>query len=110
MSADSKTSEAAPVLNAAAAAATVASSLVNPNYNSTLSPQQYQDKYGRVFDSRLTQPDAVHWRICTIIESLLKVAEYHNIKMWADYGTLLGLKRDKGVILWDYDGGERQSE
>ncbi len=31
------------------------------------------------------------------------MAEKHKIQVWADYGTLLGLKRDKGVILWDYD-------
>ncbi len=108
MSAESTTTEAAAhVLNNTSSTITTApaSQLFNPSYNSTLSPQQYQDKYGRVFDSRLTAPDPVHWRICTILESLLKVAEYHNIKMWADYGTLLGLKRDRGVILWDYDGG-----
>jgi hypothetical protein len=38
-----------------------------------------------------------------VLEALLTVAEKHNIQVWADYGTLLGLKRDKGVILWDYD-------
>ena len=51
----------------------------------------------------LSQPDPVHWRICAVLEALLTVAEKHNIPVWADYGTLLGLKRDKGVILWDYD-------
>ncbi len=45
----------------------------------------------------------MHWRICAVLEALLTVAEKHDIQVWADYGTLLGLKRDKGVILWDYD-------
>jgi lipopolysaccharide cholinephosphotransferase len=51
----------------------------------------------------LQTPDPVHWRICSVLESLLTVAEKHGIQMWADYGTLLGLKRERGVILWDYD-------
>lgn len=66
-------------------------------------PLASQEKYGRKFDERLTEPDPVHWRICTVLESLLFVAERHGIQVWADYGTLLGLKRDRHVILWDYD-------
>ena len=42
--------------------------------------------------------------ISTIIETLLAHCEKHNIKIWAEYGTLIGWDRHNGVIPWDYDG------
>jgi len=63
-----------------------------------------QNTYGRDFAEPLSRPDDVFWSLCRVLETLLFVAERHNIPMWAEYGTLLGLKRDGSPILWDYDG------
>lgn len=95
--------DASTVVHPAAEAPLGGLALVNPTYDAAAMPLASQEKYGRVFSSRLDKPDRVYYRICSVLESLLKVAAYHNIQMWADYGTLLGLKRERGVILWDYD-------
>lgn len=38
-----------------------------------------------------------------LLEKLLEVCEKHNLKVWAEGGTLLGTIREKGFIPWDDD-------
>lgn len=38
-----------------------------------------------------------------ITQHILDVCKRHNLKVWADWGTLLGVVRDKGFIPWDDD-------
>lgn len=38
-----------------------------------------------------------------LLKKLLEVCEKHNLRIWAEGGTLLGTVRDKGFIPWDDD-------
>lgn len=38
-----------------------------------------------------------------LLDEILEVADKHNIKIWVDYGTLLGAVRHHGYIPWDDD-------
>lgn len=38
-----------------------------------------------------------------IAKQILEVCNRHNLKVWADWGTLLGMVREKGFIPWDDD-------
>ena len=52
-----------------------------------------------------TKPTDAYWNISRITEELLHHCEKHSITIWAEFGSLIGLKRHGGsVIPWDYDG------
>jgi lipopolysaccharide cholinephosphotransferase len=39
----------------------------------------------------------------TLLDEILEIADKHNIKIWLDYGSLLGAVRHHGYIPWDDD-------
>ena len=39
----------------------------------------------------------------TLLKKLLEVCEKHNLRIWAEGGTMLGTVREKGYIPWDDD-------
>lgn len=39
----------------------------------------------------------------TVLDNILKVADHNHIKVWLDYGSLLGAVRHNGYIPWDDD-------
>lgn len=44
------------------------------------------------------------WRVqMDLLKKLLEVCEKHNLRIWADGGTLLGTVREHGYIPWDDD-------
>ena len=44
------------------------------------------------------------WAIqLTVLDNVLKVADHNHIKVWLDYGSLLGAVRHNGYIPWDDD-------
>jgi lipopolysaccharide cholinephosphotransferase len=44
------------------------------------------------------------WAIqMTMLDKTLEIAKKHNIKIWLDYGSLLGCIRHQGYIPWDDD-------
>ena len=50
------------------------------------------------------EPNNSYWNIFKLTEELLHICEKNDIVIWAEYGSLLGYYRHKGVIPWDYDG------
>lgn len=45
-----------------------------------------------------------YWTLSRIIEQLLDHCQRHDIILWPEFGTLIGVLRHSGVIPWDYDG------
>lgn len=46
-----------------------------------------------------------YWNLTKLTEILLHHCEMHQIVVWAEFGSLIGLKRHGGSIIpWDYDG------
>ena len=50
-------------------------------------------------------PQQSYWNISKLSASLLHHCEKYNIVIWAEFGSLIALKRHcGGIIPWDYDG------
>lgn len=45
-----------------------------------------------------------YWSLSQIVEQLLDHCQRHNIVLWPEFGTLIGVLRHCGVVPWDYDG------
>lgn len=52
----------------------------------------------------LNTPPTSYQNISRLTSLLLAHCEKHNITVWLEYGSLLGWRRSKNVIIWDYDG------
>ena len=50
------------------------------------------------------KPTKTYWTLFKLAEELLSTCEKHNIVVWAEFGSLIGLQRHAGLIPWDYDG------
>ncbi len=51
-------------------------------------------------------PEAMkrNWAVqLTMLDEILKIADKHGIKVWLDYGSLLGAVRHHGYVPWDDD-------
>ncbi len=53
----------------------------------------------------LLKPTQSYWNLTKLTEIFLHHCERHNIVVWAEFGSLIGLKRHGGAVIpWDYDG------
>lgn len=53
----------------------------------------------------LEKPTQNYWNLTKLTEILLHHCEKYNIIIWAEFGSLIGIKRHGGAVIpWDYDG------
>ncbi len=66
-------------------------------------PKAFFEKEIRL-DHEVSEKFKHAWAIqLTVLNWVLEVAEKHGIKVWLDYGSLLGAVRHKGYVPWDDD-------
>ncbi|WP_029232813.1 LicD family protein [Butyrivibrio sp. VCB2006] len=66
-------------------------------------PDEYFKSETRL-DFEITETMKRAWGIqLTLLDQVMEIADRHHIKLWLDYGSLLGAVRHNGYVPWDDD-------